>query len=203
MDARPAVSASCRRMLRGFSYIGLLILIAVMGVALAATGDLWATASQREKEAQLLFVGDQFRTAIRRFLQQPGAVKRYPMSLDELVLDPRFPSPHRYLRKIFTDPITATPDWGLVKGPNGEIYGVYSRSEAKPIKQANFRLADADFEGRDKYSDWQFVFAVGRNQTGGQGAAGGTNQPTQPTGPNRATPFQRTPTNQPTFAPSH
>jgi type II secretory pathway pseudopilin PulG len=146
---------------QGFSYIGLLILIAILGVALAATGDLWVTASQREKEAQLLFVGDQFRNAIKRYcLQTPGAVKRYPLTLDDLILDPRFPSPHRYLRRIWLDPITGGAEWGLVRGPSGEILGVFSKSDQKPIKQANFSLADADFEGRSKYSDWQFLYVV-------------------------------------------
>jgi len=149
---------------RGFSYLGLLVLIAVMGVALAATGDLWLTASQREKEAQLLFVGDQFRQAIKRFRQQPGAARRYPMSLDDLLLDPRFPNPHRYLRRIYVDPITGTTDWGLVRGPSGEIYGVFSRSEGQPIKKANFRVADAAFEGRAQYSEWQFVDLGGQKQ---------------------------------------
>ena len=195
MDARLALSSTGRRGERGFSYIALLILIAVMGVLMAATGDLWATASQREKEAQLLFVGDHFRQAIRHFYEQRGAAKRYPKSLDELVLDPRFASPHRYLRRVYVDPMTVSTDWGLVLGPNGEITGVFSRSEQKPIKQANFRPDDAAFEGKDKYSDWQFIYLVGHNQGGGVTAPGTqttTNQP--PTGPNRATPYQTKPT---------
>jgi type II secretory pathway pseudopilin PulG len=150
---------------KGFSYIGLLILIAIMGVALAATGDLWQTASQREKEVQLLFVGDQIRLAIKRFQRQPGVARRYPMSLDDLLLDPRFPNPHRYLRRIYVDPMTGTTDWGLVRGPNGDIYGVYSHSEEKPIKQANFRVADNAFEKQAKYSDWKFLAVTGQNQT--------------------------------------
>lgn len=146
----------------GFSYIGLLILVAMMGVALAATGDLWQTTRQREREDELLYVGHQFRQAIQRFYQQtPGRVKRYPMSLDELLLDPRFLDKRRYLRKVYIDPMTGSADWGLVKGPNGELYGVYSKSEEVPIKKANFKLADAAFEGRSKYSEWQFTYLLG------------------------------------------
>jgi type II secretory pathway pseudopilin PulG len=195
MDARPAISTACRCAERGFSYIALLVLIAVMGVAMAATGDLWATASQREKEAQLLFVGHQFRQAIMRFHEQAGAVKRYPTSLDELLLDPRFPEPHRYLRRIYLDPMTGTTDWGLVKGANDEIVGVYSQSQEKPIKQANFRPEDAAFEAKDKYSDWQFVYLMRHNQAVGS-AASGVQNPT-PSGPNRATPYQNKPTGNP------
>jgi type II secretory pathway pseudopilin PulG len=184
----------------GFSYLGLLILIAVMGVALGLTGDLWQTASQREKEAQLLFVGDQFRQAIRHYVQQgAGRVRAYPMRLDDLLLDARYPDPHRYLRKIWIDPMTGTTDWGLVQGPNGEIYGVYSRSGDKPIKQANFDVDDAAFEGREKYSDWQFVY-LARN-AGGQ--VPGSGQTQAPTGPNRATPYQAKPPYRPFASPIH
>ena len=186
----------------GFSYIGLLILVAVMGVALGLTGDLWQTEAQREREAQLLFVGDQFRQAIRHYVQQTASrLQAYPMRLDDLLLDPRYPNPHRYLRKIWLDPITGSADWGLVQGPNGEIFGVYSRSQAKPIKQANFSLADAAFEGKDKYSDWQFVYIGRNNPIGGQAPAGAQGQ--TPTGPNRITPYQRTPSNRPITSPMH
>ncbi len=36
---------------RGFSHIGVLILVALMSVALAAAGEIWHTAQKREKEA--------------------------------------------------------------------------------------------------------------------------------------------------------
>ena len=45
----------------GFTYIGLLLLIAFMGISLAATGVVWSKVQQRQKERQLLFSGNQFR----------------------------------------------------------------------------------------------------------------------------------------------
>ncbi len=142
----------------GFSYIGLLILVAIMGVTLAAAGDLWQTTRQREKEDELLYAGHQFRLAIQHFYQHSAGGPAYPQALDDLLKDPRAPNTRRYLRRIYPDPITGTTDWGLVKGPNGEIYGVYSKSDAEPLKKANFNLTDAAFEGAKKYSEWQFVF---------------------------------------------
>ena len=44
----------------GFTYVGLLIAVALMGVGLAAYGELYSHAAQREKEAELLFIGGQF-----------------------------------------------------------------------------------------------------------------------------------------------
>jgi len=49
--------------------------------------------------------------------------------------------------------------WGLVKGPNRDIYGVYCKSTAEALKESNFRLADAPFEGKKEYSEWQFIYA--------------------------------------------
>ena len=40
---------------QGFTYLGILILVAVMGAGLAAFGTIASHAAQREKEAELLF----------------------------------------------------------------------------------------------------------------------------------------------------
>lgn len=155
-DRRSRRCPPCR--VRGFGYVGLLILVAMLGIALAATGEIWHTAMQREREQELLFVGGEFRRAIERFhANTPGQARRHPLSLEELLRDPRHPGIRRYLRKIYLDPMTGSADWGLVTGPNGEIYGVYSRSEAAPLKQAGFRLVEREFEGRTKYSEWVFM----------------------------------------------
>jgi type II secretory pathway pseudopilin PulG len=143
----------------GFTYLGVLIVVMVMGTALAATGVLWSSTAQREKERELLFVGDQFRQAIESYYRRSPGASVYPKSLGELVDDKRFPMPQHHLRRIYPDPVTGSADWGVVEAPGGGIMGVHSRSEAAPIKSGNFRLADADFEGRKKYSDWQFVYA--------------------------------------------
>jgi len=142
----------------GFTYIALLILIAIMGVVLSSAGEVWHLAVQREKEQELLFVGDQFRSAIDQYARhtQPGS-GRFPMSLDDLLKDPRFPGTQRYLRKIYTDPITGNSSWGLVKGPSGEIFGIYSLSEDEPVKKHNFSSAYAGFEDKVKYADWVFM----------------------------------------------
>jgi hypothetical protein len=55
--------------------------------------------------------------------------------------------------------MTGKSEWGLVKGPDGGIGGVYSLSEDKPLKIAGFKLRDASLEGAQKYSDWKFSFS--------------------------------------------
>jgi len=151
----------------GFTYIGLVIMIAIMGVTLAATGEVWYTAQRREKERELLFVGDQFRQAINRYYEHtPGQGQRYPANLEDLLKDPRYPSTQRYLRKIYRDPVSGSEKWGVIKGPDGEIYGVHSLSEDEPIKKGNFSIADQNFKGKTKYADWVFMHVPGQRPAG-------------------------------------
>lgn len=143
----------------GFTYLGVLFLVAFIGAALAAMGIVWHTAQMREKERELLYVGNQIRTAIKLYYSNtPGSVKQYPRELSDLVLDPRYPDVRRYLRKIYYDPITGTKEWGIMKNPSGGITGVYSLSDAQPIKTANFGTTNPGFEDKKKYSEWQFVY---------------------------------------------
>lgn len=141
----------------GFTYLGLLAVIAIMGVLLVTAAEVWHTAQRREKEQELLFVGHQFRRAIAQYYEHaPGLGRRYPMSLEELLKDPRYPETRRYLRRIYADPVGGA-EWGLVKGPGGEIYGVHSLSEEEPVKKGNFTIEDKSFEGKTKYAEWVFI----------------------------------------------
>ena len=116
-----------------------------MGVGLALTGEVWHTAAAREREAELLYVGHQYRKAIERYyLSGP---RQYPRTLEDLLKDPRKPGTERYLRRLYPDPLTGKDEWGIVKGPDGGVMGVYSLSEEQPLKSANFRLRDREFEG--------------------------------------------------------
>jgi type II secretory pathway pseudopilin PulG len=154
---------------RGFSYLGVLFVVALMGMLLAAAGEAWHTQAMREREAELLFVGDQYRKAITRYHAAGG---RYPRELAELLKDPRRPDTQRYLRKLYADPVTGKNEWGLVKSADGGIAGVHSLSEAKPFKVAGFRQEYAGFEGKQKYSDWLFAQVPPAAAQGGSGTGG-------------------------------
>jgi len=154
---RPTRSGTKRRHAAGFTYLGLLLLVAVMGIALTVVSQVWQTTQQRDKEDELLCVGDQMRRALTAYAASAAGGQRYPQRLEDLLKDPRFPVPRRYLRKIYADPITGRAEWGLVKGPGDVIMGVYSLSEEEPLKKSEFSLADRAFEGKTKYSEWVFV----------------------------------------------
>lgn len=140
------------------AYLALLIVIAAMGGALAATGSLWQQVQQREKERDLLFVGLQFRRAIQQYYENSPGQKKYPPTLDALLLDERMPTIRRYLRRPFRDPLTNAREWGVVLAPQGGIVGVHSLAEGRPIKQENFP-AELDWQGgKQRYVEWQFIY---------------------------------------------
>jgi len=145
---------------QGFTYIGLLVAVALAGLGLAVTGEAWRTTAQREKERELLFVGDEFRKAIKQYYEStPGGMKQFPKSLEALLKDERYPTTRRYLRKIYRDPMTGKRDWGLVRGPGESIMGVYSLAPGTPIKRANFPTEYSSFERAESYTAWRFAFS--------------------------------------------
>lgn len=140
----------------GFAYLTVIFILAILSGSLALIGEVWDTATRREKEAELLHVGHQYRKAIERYFL--AGLRQYPRSLDDLLKDPRRPTTARYLRFRYPDPVTGKAEWGIVKAPDGGIMGVYSLSDSAILKSANFRLRDKAFEGTEKYSDWKFVY---------------------------------------------
>ena len=145
-----------RRRYHGFTYLGLLIAIAMLGIALSAVGVVWSTQIRRDKEVELLYAGGQIRQAIGRYHAIGG---QFPQALADLLEDKRSPVPRRYLRRIYPDPMTAGVDWQLILAPGGGILGVASSSRGKPIKVAGFSGLDAAFENAECYCDWKFVYS--------------------------------------------
>ncbi|MBH3429859.1 type II secretion system protein [Pseudomonas alkylphenolica] len=141
----------------GFTYLGVLLLIAVSAIALSSTVTLWSTQALRERERDLLWVGTQYAQALRSYYRNSPGLAQYPQTLDELLEDPRYPNVKRHLRRLYPDPITGSDDWGLVRSIDGRITGVYSRSVQAPMKQTGFAAQWSDFEGLTHYADWQFV----------------------------------------------
>lgn len=147
----------------GFTYIGVLLAVVFIGVALAATGTVWQQTRQREKERELLFVGSQFRQALERYYENPppGKAKKFPQKLEDLLRDDRYPDVRRYLRKLYPDPMTGGTEWGLLLGADKAIVGLYSLSDGEPLKTANFDPEDAELAGKRHYHEWRFIAMIG------------------------------------------
>jgi hypothetical protein len=144
---------------QGFTYLWMLLLVALMGLGLTVAAEVDSIAAQRDKERELLAIGRQFRVAIGCYYEtQLVAGKReYPASLEDLLNDKRFPGVKRHLRKVFIDPMTGKAEWGL-KRLAGRIVGVYSLSQVTPIKQSGFNPEDMGLNNKKAMSDWVFTY---------------------------------------------
>lgn len=156
----------------GFSYVWLLLLVALFGTGSMLAAQIESTLTQRDKERELLAIGRQFRNAIGSYynVSSSSGLQRYPGSLEDLLRDGRVPGIRRHLRKIFVDPMTVKAEWGLIK-VGGRIVGVHSLSTKRPIKQGGF-ADDMDFAGKLSYAQWTFVHvAADVAPVSGQGGA--------------------------------
>ncbi|MBS0375955.1 MAG: type II secretion system protein [Proteobacteria bacterium] len=161
-----------RRDARGFTYIGVLALIVLIGIFLAAAGQVTQTAMKHQREDDLLWAGRQYRDAIGRFAQH---YRRFPRTLSELTgpgsssadaaadnqpvnADPVM---FRALRRLYRDPMTHAADWATIPAPDGSIMGVASLSTGVPLKVAGFDDGEEDFEKAETYADWKFVYVPG------------------------------------------
>ena len=142
----------------GLTYLVVLFFVAASSAMLAATAVIWSHERQRQKEEELIWIGNQFREAIGLYYQRtPGAVKRYPGMLEDLLEDKRYLTLARYLRQIYRDPMTGKAQWGLIPAPDGGFMGVRSLSEARPMKTANFPSALTS-AATERYTDWTFAY---------------------------------------------
>ena len=146
----------------GFTYVGLMVLVAVIGVAAAATISVGELARKRAAEEQLLFVGRQYIKAFLEYeLNTPqGHASRAPSRLADLLQDPRQPGVRRYLRQLYPDPVTGKLDWQLIQAPGGGVMGIRSASCAATIRRS---FTDGDFmylDGKRRYCDWTFAYVI-------------------------------------------
>jgi type II secretory pathway pseudopilin PulG len=153
-----------RRHTAGFAYLFLLFALAVMGLLLAAFGQNWSTTLQREREAELLFIGKQFSMALASYAARSQDGIKAPATLEDLLEDKRFPFPVRHLRQIFRDPMTGKRDWE-VQLASGRIIGMRSHSQKAAIrsKLPDYVAVPSDAGETPTYHDWIFV-APQKNQ---------------------------------------
>jgi type II secretory pathway pseudopilin PulG len=165
---------------RGYAMAALLVAVAVMAVLMSVALPAWRHQAQREKEAELVFRGEQWVRAIQQYQRKNGPGV-YPPSIDVLVQQ-------RFARKKWKDPITgedfvpimpgqqpAPGQGGRQGGPpqpqpptfggqpvgGGGVMGVRSKSTATSIR---------DYKGATRYDQWQFLAGNIGAAPGGPGA---------------------------------
>jgi type II secretory pathway pseudopilin PulG len=132
-------------------------MLILVGVAALAAGEVWSTTLKRERETELLFIGNQYRRAIEEYMKMSPGRRAYPPSVDVLLTDNRFPNPVHHLRRLYRDPMTENGEFEPLMQSNG-LMGIHSVSTDAPIKKAGFPPALAQFENADTYAQWQFIF---------------------------------------------
>lgn len=175
---------------RGFTYLGLIILVAIIGLVGAATLKIGSLLQRAAAEEELLEIGAAFSAALDSYAAAtPRGASPYPPSLAELLKDPRSPAVQRHLRKIYVDPLTGKAEWGIVYLGGGEtgVLAVHSLSDARPLKIANFDSRFKGLDNKDKVSEWRFgagernlAPVVASTQSGAPGAQPPALPPTPP-----------------------
>jgi type II secretory pathway pseudopilin PulG len=145
----------------GFTYLSLMILVAIIALVAAASLKLGSVLQRSRAEMELLDIGAAFSDALKSYADAtPQGQPPQPPSLKELLKDPRFPGTRRHLRKLFVDPVTGKPEWGIVYlGDKVGVLAVYSLSNDKPVKIGNFPARYSGFESKNHISEWKFTMA--------------------------------------------
>ncbi len=82
----------------------LLIMLSVMSIALTMLLPAWGTMVKREREAELVFRGNQYARAVAMYQRSRGA---FPPSVDVLVNE-------KFLRKKYKDPMTEDGEFQII-----------------------------------------------------------------------------------------
>src|SRR5438552_6913091 len=93
---------------QGYAMVALIVAMSIMGIMMTVAMPTWRQMAQREKEAELVFRGQQYARAIGLFQKKsgPGVL---PPSIDSLVEG-------HFLRRKYKDPITGGDFYVLQAG---------------------------------------------------------------------------------------
>jgi type II secretory pathway pseudopilin PulG len=119
-----------RRSQSGFALLLVFLMAAILAITLYMEIPRVAFQSQRNREQLLMERGEQYKLAIRRFMQ---VNKRWPASIDELEsLNNR-----RFLRRRYKDPMTGKDEWRLIHINNGVLTDSKNSTQDKDKKPAS------------------------------------------------------------------
>jgi type II secretory pathway pseudopilin PulG len=155
---RPGEAPISRCRSGGFTLVWVLVALALFSLALSVVGPMWAEQARRDREQDLLRIGNLYARAIAGYYaSSPGALKQFPPTLNALLEDRRYVGMKRHLRRLYADPLDPSQAWGLVRAPDGGIRGVYSLSIQAPLRQEALALDLLVLPKAATYAEWKFV----------------------------------------------
>jgi len=113
-----------RRKEAGYTLLMAVFLVATMIIAASASVLSVLTEGRREKEAEMVWRGEQYERAIGLYYKKFG---KYPTKVEDLTRDN---NGVRFLRKAYTDPMNKEDgSWRFIYvGPNGQLIGSLRQS---------------------------------------------------------------------------
>jgi type II secretory pathway pseudopilin PulG len=143
---------------RGYTYIGLLILVAVTATLSAGVLRTGAVVQRHVAEEALLEAGSELANALYSYARAtPQGKNARPQRMEDLLHDPRFPKiTVRHLRRVPLDPMTGKERWGeLLSESAPGIDAFYSLSD-RQTQRTTFKPKFADFADKRFYREWLF-----------------------------------------------
>lgn len=142
----------------GFVWYFALFILATSAIGVLALGANWLDVSHREREKELIRVGDLYVSALRSYVNSTSSpVPLYPNNLSDLLEDRRSELLRRHLRRLLPDPITGQHDWILIRNAQGGIIGLHSKSTRMPLLRTVLRTECCLLPVSQQYSDWKFI----------------------------------------------
>jgi type II secretory pathway pseudopilin PulG len=180
----------------------LLVSIGVMMLLMSVAMPVWRHQAQREKEAELVFRGEQYARAVNHYQRKMGP-GNFPPSIDVLVQQ-------RFLRKKYKDPMTEDGEFDIIpvgaaiqpgQNPQPQPGGATPRGARPPqgrpqlgqpgsqigspfstgqsaagimgVRSKSKETAIRIYKGGGThYNEWNFIFANVSNRPGGPGGRG-------------------------------
>jgi type II secretory pathway pseudopilin PulG len=153
---------------RGYAMVALLVLMSVMAIVWSTAMPMYQTVARREREAELVFRGEQYARAIAMFQRKYG--NALPPDVDVLI-------DQRFLRKKYKDPITGQ-DFQFMGPASPELAQALSTTPQQALDALRGRGpggATTPQQGRGRAQATPLGF--GRGGATGTGATGTTAMP--------------------------
>ena len=116
----------------------LLVALAAMGILMSVALPVWSQAAKREREAELVFRGEQYARAVELYQRTYAAT--YPPDIEALIDE-------RFLRQRYRDPMTADGEFRVVY--QAEVADLLGQTPMAPLpgQGAGRPEAESDADG--------------------------------------------------------